>query len=78
MPLHLALRQCAHAVHKFIPLRDGDAQLFLHGLRIKARVVRHLDCACSAVQGDGQGVVANYTHGGRGRGGGQRTVTGGG
>lgn len=76
MPLHLALRQVAHAVHELVPLRDGDARLLLHGLSVEARAVRHLDRSGRTVDGDGQGVVAHYPYRGRCGGGGQGAVAG--
>ncbi|MCY1304214.1 hypothetical protein D9M69_487380 [compost metagenome] len=78
MPLHLAFGQGAHAVDEVVPLRDGDAELLLHRLGIEASVVRHLDRPAAAVQGNGQGVVADHAHGGRRGGGGQGAVAGGG
>lgn len=56
--MHLAFGQHAHAVHEVVPLRDRDAELFLHHLGIEAGAVRHLNRPSSAFQGDGQGVVA--------------------
>ncbi|MNG12730.1 hypothetical protein D3C84_963630 [compost metagenome] len=66
VPLDLAFGQYAHAVHEVVPLRDGDAELLLHRLRIETGVVRHLDSAAGAVQGDGQGVVAHHPNSGWG------------
>ena len=74
--LHLALRQGLHAVHEAVPLRDGNAQLLLDRLRVKARAVRHLDGTGSAVQGNRQGVVAHHADGRGRRRGGQAAVAG--
>ncbi|MNR08539.1 hypothetical protein D3C85_1247030 [compost metagenome] len=76
MPLHFAFGQRTHAVHKVVPLRDGDSELLLYCLRVEACVVRHLDRAAGAVQGDGQGVVANHTYGSGCCRGGQGAVAG--
>ncbi|MNG32419.1 hypothetical protein D3C84_1184290 [compost metagenome] len=62
--------ECAHAVHKVVPLRHADAQLLFHCTGIKACAVRHFDRLAGAVDGNRQGVIADHTNGGRRGGGG--------
>ena len=75
--LNFAFGEGAHPEHEFVPLRDGNAQLFFDSSWIKACAVRHLDGVGGAVQGDTQGVVADHANGGRGCGGRKCAVAGG-
>lgn len=73
--LNLTFRKRTHPVDKFVPLRNGDAQLFFTACESK-RVVRNLDDAGSAIQGDCQGVVIDHSHCGRSCCGSKDAVTG--
>lgn len=47
-----------HAEEQVVQLRDRNAELLLDLLRIEAGVMRHLDRASRAIDGNGWGIVA--------------------